>query len=89
MRYLLTTSQGEKLELTQTDYDKFVQFSASGNFIKLSRGVVNPSFVVAIVPIGRETPKYQPLPPAIRQGKIISVKGLRPEFLKKVLKVDI
>lgn len=50
MNYIIQLSNKTEIEIDQADFEKFTANSASGNLIKLKRGIINPSFVVAIIP---------------------------------------
>lgn len=67
--YIIQLSNKTNIEIDQEDFDKFAKNSASGNFIKLKRGLVNPSFVVAIIPIVKEETK-------VTKGHIDPEKGV-------------
>lgn len=67
--YIIQLSNKTDVEIDQDDFDKFATNSSSGNFIKLKRGLVNPSFVVSIIPIIKEDTK-------ITKGHIDHEKGV-------------
>ena len=48
MIYELTFSNRKKLLIDQEDYDKL--FSSETRFVKLKQGIVNPSYVLSIIP---------------------------------------
>lgn len=52
--YKLQLSNKTDIEIDQDDFNKFATNAPSGNFIKLKQGLINPSFVVAIVPIEKK-----------------------------------
>lgn len=52
--YEIVLSTKNKVTIDEEDYAKFKSFSSQGNFVALKMGVVNPSFVVAILPIGED-----------------------------------
>ncbi len=50
MNYIIQLSNKTEVEIDEVDFKKFTANSASGSLIKLKRGIINPSFVVAIIP---------------------------------------
>lgn len=48
--YKLILSSKHEIVIDEIDYKKFESNSGSGNFIKLKQAVINPSFVIAVVP---------------------------------------
>lgn len=57
MNYLIQLSNKTEIEIDREDLEKFYQNSASGNLIKLKHGIVNPAFVVSIIPSGAKGKK--------------------------------
>ena len=49
MIYKLQLSNKESIQIDQEEYNK-VKENISANFIELKRGIINPSFVVSIIP---------------------------------------
>jgi len=48
--YEIVLSTKDRIAIDQTDLDKVKANAKTGNFIVLKQGVVNPSFIVAIIP---------------------------------------
>lgn len=48
--YTVILSTKNTLIIDETDYQKILELSASGNFIRVKQGIINPSFLVAILP---------------------------------------
>lgn len=69
--YKLIYSTGDRIRIDEDDYAKFGQHCASGNFILLKQGLVNPSYVVGIMPIGSEAPRK-----VIRDGFVDEKRGV-------------
>lgn len=59
MNYIIQLSNKTEIEIDEADFEKFTQNSASGSLIKLKRGIVNPSFVVSIIPSSARTTKRE------------------------------
>jgi len=57
------------IELDQEDFEKLSQNIQSGNLIKVKQAIINPSFVVAIVPFEKEAPKK--VTGYVKDGKFI------------------
>lgn len=50
MNYLIQLSNKTEIEIDEADFKKLTENSSSGNLIRLKRGIVNPSFIVSIIP---------------------------------------
>ncbi len=50
MNYIIQLSNKTEIEIDEADFSKLKDQSGTGNLIQLKRGIVNPSFVVAIIP---------------------------------------
>ena len=48
--YTLHLSTKQSFVIDQDDFDKFSREATSGNLLKLKGGIINPSFVVCILP---------------------------------------
>ena len=57
MNYRLITSNNHSILLDEADYQKFLEVSPTGALVRMKRGIVNPSFVVAILPAEEITQK--------------------------------
>lgn len=57
MRYMLHLSNKQAIILDEDDFQKFLQVGERGQLVRLKQGIVNPSFVIAIVPAKVETQK--------------------------------
>lgn len=55
-KYTLHLSNKVVFEVDEADFEKFKENAPSGNFITLKQGMINPSFVVAIIPV-KEAPQ--------------------------------
>lgn len=52
--YIIQLSNKTEVEIDQEDFDKVSANISSGNLIKVKKAILNPSFVVAIIPIVKE-----------------------------------
>jgi hypothetical protein len=50
MTYTIFLSNKNEIVIDDEDYKKFTENVKSGNLIKLKRAIINPSFVVSIIP---------------------------------------
>jgi len=66
--YQINLSSSKPIICDEDDFKKFVELSSRGVLIKLKGGVVNPSFVVSIIPVGTKTEK-------ITQGYVDQLSG--------------
>ena len=48
--YTLHLSTKSSLVIDEADFEKFSQVAPTGNLVKLKGGIINPSFVVCILP---------------------------------------
>lgn len=55
MRYQVLLSSNRVIEIDDEDFEKIKREVGSGNLIQVKRGILNPSFIVAIVPKETET----------------------------------
>jgi hypothetical protein len=49
--YKIILSSKNEVLIDEEDYNKFLQVSGTGNFVKVKQAVINPSFVIAILPV--------------------------------------
>lgn len=54
MNYIIQLSNKTNIEIDQDDFEKIKRESATGNFIQVKKGIVNPSFIIAIVPLEKD-----------------------------------
>lgn len=54
MNYIIQLSNKTNIEIDQSDFEKIKRESVTGNFIQVKKGIVNPSFIIAIVPIEKD-----------------------------------
>lgn len=55
--YIIQLSNKTEVEIDQDDFEKVQLNISSGNLIKVKRAILNPSFVVAIIPIIKQETK--------------------------------
>ena len=55
--YKIVLSNKEEFEIDETEFNKVLAGLNSGSFVKIKQGIFNPSFVVMVVPIKKETEK--------------------------------
>lgn len=48
--YKIILSSKNEVLIDEEDYKKFLQVSGTGNFVRVKQAVINPAFVVAILP---------------------------------------
>lgn len=58
MKYTVHLSSKQTVVIDQEDFDKFMGNAERGSLLKLKQAIINPSFVVAIVPM-KENPQKQ------------------------------
>lgn len=59
MNYIIQLSNKTEIEIDEADFDKLKKQSGTGNLIQLKRGIINPSFVVAIIPSSAKSLKRE------------------------------
>lgn len=57
MIYEVHLSKGNKVKIDEDDLNK-IKENLSSNFIQVKMGIINPSFIISIIPI-EETDSYQ------------------------------
>lgn len=93
--YQIILTKGDPIIIDQIDYKKLVE-NLSESFVKMKKGVVNPSFIVSIYPISEKRALEGETVPredgyldeergvyVVNKPKDISIKGLRDEFIER------
>jgi hypothetical protein len=60
--YKASLSNKESFILDEQDYNKLVAGMNSGSFVKLKQAIINPSFLVMILPVSQEVAMKDVLP---------------------------
>lgn len=55
MMYKIVLNTKQEIIIDATDYEKFTQ-NLSSTFVRLKSAVINPSYVVVIIPVDKELP---------------------------------
>lgn len=79
--YKLILSNKQEFYLDETDYEMLKKSLDSGSFVRLKKAIINPSFIVAIIPSSqRDALDHEALPD--RDGYVDMSMG-RPRFVVK------
>lgn len=74
--YKVVLSNRQEVVLDQQDYDKLCAGLNSGSFVQLKKAVVNPSFVMLIVPISQKEALDAEAPPRKTEGYLDEERGV-------------
>lgn len=56
-KYTIHLSNKQVVLIDEDDFKKFSEVAPTGNLVKLKQAIVNPSFVMAIIPVKETTQK--------------------------------
>lgn len=68
--YRAHLSNKETILLDEHDYQKLVEGMTTGSFVKLKKAIVNPSFVVMLLPLAQKEAMREVIPPRKVEGYV-------------------
>lgn len=74
--YKIEMSTRSTIVIDENDFAKLTQNSATGNLIKLKKGIVNPSFIVSIYPIKQSEALEGEMPARRIEGELDETAGV-------------
>lgn len=87
MIYEVIMSKGEKIKIDEEDLVK-IKENLSANLIRVKQGIINPSFMVMIVPTNEEDTAIRQRV-ELRDGKAVVVKDIEIKVLADKMSGDV
>lgn len=86
--YKVVLSNRQEIALDEQDYKKLLQGMDSGSFVRLKKAIINPSYIMAILPIKQSEALGEEIPQRIK-GHVDEEKGVYVVDQEKIVPAGI